>query len=121
MNDTITEFWNGAVEASARAKAMTAEFNRRFPDFASDLARRDFAEWIAHHPMAGDAALARRELLAVPTRVEFFHCWGCRLPASPSGRRVWVDGMEARGEAIERTCALVRQWRSSLASSPLVG
>lgn len=50
-------------------------------------------------------------------RIDFVHCWACRLPSSPSGRRVWVDGMEVRGDGVARTCALVSAMRAQAASS----
>lgn len=64
-------------------------------------------------------------------RIEYLHCNECRLPSTPSGRRV-LEYPDATGASVTRICEPVARWRrlsvaesalqrTSIASKPLTG
>lgn len=52
-------------------------------------------------------------------RIDFVHCWDCRLPATPSGRHLLGAPRPVTPEAIEKTCAMMRALRLHEASERL--
>lgn len=74
----------------------------------------------ASHSMLLVLYVAQRK----PPRPEFVHCWGCRVPVTPSGRKFIVDGTawptrrNAEPHMFDTTCRMMRRVNTKRSATP---
>lgn len=71
----------------------------------------------ASHSMFLAAHVARRS----PPRPRYVHCWGCRVPVTPSGRKALItEPPTGSRKDVDALCGIIRHHRLHVASNAVL-